>query len=112
MTGYSPRMLARLVLLIAVLLMPLGMAPAAATATHEHADMASMPMGHCDEKAPSHHMKGGIADCAMACSAALPAAELVRDEPPLPACSPAPRVAEQALHGLHPETATPPPKLV
>ena len=108
--GYYRPMLARLVLLIAVLLMPLGMTPAAATA-HEHVAMASMPMGHCDDKAPSRHMKGGIADCAMACSAALPAAEVARDELPLPACSPARPVAAHALHGLHPETATPPPKL-
>jgi hypothetical protein len=102
-------MLARLFVLIAVLLMPLGMTPAAASA-HGHADMASMPMGHCDGKAPARHMKGGIADCAMACSAALPAAELVRDDVPLPACAPIRAVAVNALHGLHPETATPPPK--
>ena len=103
-------MLARLVLLIAVLLMPLGMTPAAATA-HGHADTASMPMGHCDDKAPSSHMKGGIADCAMACSAALPAVELPRDDLPLAACSPPIPAAMHSLHGLHPETATPPPKL-
>ena len=103
-------MLARLVLLIAVLLMPLGMTPAAA-AVQEHSAMASMPMDHCDDKAPSRHMKGGIADCAMACSAALPAAELVRDELPLSTCASVLPVVAHALHGLHPETATPPPKL-
>jgi len=109
-TAYRAPMLHRLLLLIAVLLMPLAMTPASAT-VHGHPDMASMPMGHCDEKAPSRQMKSGIADCAMACSAALPAVELARDELPLAACSPPLRAAIQPLHGLHPETATPPPKL-
>ena len=103
-------MLARLILLIAVLLMPLGMTPAAATA-NGHSDMATMQMGHCDDQVPTRHMKGGIADCAMACSAALPAAEFVRSELPLPTCSIARPTAAQVLHGVHPETATPPPKL-
>jgi hypothetical protein len=112
-TGYSLRMrslLARLALMVAVLLMPLGMTPAAAT-THDHSAMESMAMGHCDGNAPAHHSKGGIADCAMACAAALPAAELARDEAPFVRSSLEPAVAERALHGLHPETATPPPKI-
>jgi len=101
-------MLARLALLIAVLLMPLGMTPAPAAA-HEHA-MASMPMGHCDDGAAKHQSKAGLAECTMACSAALPAADLPRDGAPMIVCMPVRPVTAHVLHGLHPETATPPPK--
>ena len=112
MSGYAermPRFFARLAILIAVLLMPADMVPAGATA---HADraMTDMPMGHCDGQAPSHQHKGAIAECTMACSAALPAVESPRTEPPMIVCLPIRPAAAQVLHGLHPETATPPPK--
>jgi hypothetical protein len=95
-------------LVVAVLLMPFGMTPAAATAAHHHG--ASMPMQHCPEQGSNHGAKGAFAECTMACSAALPAAEIVRDTPPLTISLPTELMVAQALHGLHPDTATPPPK--
>ncbi len=101
-------MLSRLLLLLAVLLMPFGMTPVAAS-QHQHSAVA-MPMQHCPEQAPNHDSKGAFVECTMACSAALPAADrfskqpsVIEVEPPRPAATP-------LLHGLHPETATPPPK--
>jgi hypothetical protein len=104
------KLAARLLVLLAVLLMPLGMATAAAPTEHAQA-MAGMPMEHCPDQTPQHDMKGGLAACTMACSAALPAADLARSElEPLAlvAVMPAPIVS---LDGIEPETATPPPRL-
>jgi len=99
----------KLLALLAVLLMPLGMTPAAATSADPQTS-ASMPIGHCDEQAPKHGSRHGLAECTMACSAALPATDAPGEELPLIACLPIRPVAAQVLHGLHPETATPPPK--
>ena len=101
--------LARLLLVFAVLLMPLGMAPAAASGPSHHAS-ASMPMGHCDQDAPKQHGDKGISECTMACSAALPAAAAARDAPLMILCLPAEPAAAEILHGLQPDPATPPPK--
>jgi hypothetical protein len=112
MKVYAPlvhKMLARLILLIGVLFMPLGMTPATAAA-HEHA-MSGMPMGHCDDGSTKHHAKGGIAECTMACAAALPAADTPNDDIAPIGRMPIRPEASQVLHGLHPDTATPPPKL-
>ena len=88
--------LTRLVLLIAMLFLPLGLNNALAAAATHHA--------------PKQNSKGAFAECTMACASALPAMDRVSDEIrpmartaflPLPA---------QPLHGLHPDTATPPPK--
>lgn len=103
------QLLARLVLLIAVLLMPLGMAPAAADAPGHHAT-AAMPISHCDQQPVKHAPKAGFAECTMACSAALPAADLSPGEAPTMARAPLLATAAMVLHGLHPDTATPPPK--
>lgn len=95
-------------LLIAVLLMPLGMAPAPAGAAQHHA--AAMPMQHCPEQGSKHQSKGAFAECTMACASALPAADRVQERP-VPCDAPAVAVAPMhVLHGLHPDTATPPPK--
>lgn len=99
--------LCRLVALIAVLVMPLGMPPAAAAPAQHH---ATMPMQHCPDQAPGHDLKGGFAECTMACSAALPAADLPREERRWTSCAPAEAAAARILDGLHPDTATPPPK--
>jgi hypothetical protein len=102
-------MLWRMLLLIAVLLMPFGMAPAAA-AGPSHRAGAAMPMQHCPEQAPNHRGRAGSGECTMACSAALPAGDVKPAEPLqiVGACDRA-DVMNQ-LHGLHPETATPPPR--
>jgi hypothetical protein len=111
--GYPPQvrmMFARLLLVVAVLLMPFGMAPASAVSTHDRGDTA-MAMGHCPDGSQDHRSKAGIAECTMACAAALPVIVGAADEPML--VHPdrvAPPLAHR-LHGLHPETATPPPRL-
>jgi hypothetical protein len=103
------RLIAKLLVLLAVLLMPLGMSAAPAAAAH-HTPSASMPMQHCPEQAPSHNSKGGFAECTMACSAALPAVDLPKEEQLPVSCAPIAPTVAQMLDGLHPDTATPPPK--
>jgi len=99
---------AKLLVLLTVLLMPLGMTVAPAIA--HSAPTATMPMEHCPESAPGQDIKDGFALCTMACSAALPALDFGEDQPLRIVCMPdAPGTAER-LRGLHPETATPPPK--
>jgi hypothetical protein len=102
------RLIGKLLALFAILIMPLGMQPAAAATHHE---MTAATMQHCPEQGGKHDMKGGFADCTMACSAALPAADLPQQDRLLIACAPIAPAAAQMLHGLHPDTATPPPKL-
>ncbi len=98
----------RLIAIVAVLLMPLGMAPSAANQASHHG--MGMAMQHCPEPAGKYH-KDAFAECTMACSAALPAAEFARDEVAPASCELAAPTAQPVLHGLHPETATPPPKI-
>ena len=100
-------MLWRMVLLLAVLFMPFGMTPAAATS---HSPQAVMPMSHCPEQVPDHGGKAGFVECTMACSAALPAGDIGQGEPVRIARAPDRPAAARQLHGLHPDTATPPPK--
>jgi hypothetical protein len=102
------RLITKLLLLAAVLLMPLGMSPA--TASAHHAAPEAMPMGHCPDQGSNQQSKRGVPACTMACAAALPAAELARSEPILIGSRPVGLRPEERLHGLHPETATPPPK--
>ena len=99
----------KLLTLFAVLLMPLGMASAAASPAQHH--VASMPMQHCPDQAPSHDSKGAFVECTMACSAALPAFDRPGEQAPAAAAELVRPAAMKQLHGLHPETATPPPKL-
>jgi hypothetical protein len=98
--------LCRLIALLAVMLMPLGMQPAAAAPAQHHASMAAQ---HCPEQAPTHDLKGGFSDCTMVCSAALPAADMQQVHPSM-TCGPTEAVVARILHGLSPDTATPPPK--
>ena len=101
------RILLRLAMLLSVMLMPFGMSPAAAApATQDH---AAMPMPHCPDQAPSQDTKG-IGGCVMACSAALPAMELVTPMPSAAMHAPVTRPVIAALTGLQPEIATPPPR--
>ena len=98
----------KLLLMLAVLLMPLGMTPAA-SAQGPH-DQAMAGMGHCDQQAPAHDSTHGFPQCTMACSAALPAFAASSEEPPPVVCLPPRPVTAQVLRGLPPETATPPPR--
>jgi hypothetical protein len=96
-----------LLALLAVMLMPFGMAPAAATAMHH--EMA-MPIQHCPEQGSGHRPKTAFAVCTMACSAALPALHRCVAEPlPIAREQGRPSIA-QRLSDLHPDIATPPPK--
>jgi hypothetical protein len=70
-----------------------------------------MPIGHCPDQRSHHDMKGGIAECTMACAGALPAVDLAGYRPLPTDCEPIVFTAAERLDGLHPETATPPPKL-
>ena len=96
----------RMILMLAILLMPLGMQPASA-ATHPTA----MPMSHCPEQGTHHSSKDAVGGCTMACSAALPASETAADELMPPTRLPLFAAKPHALVGLHAEIATPPPRL-
>lgn len=100
----------RILALVAVLLMPLGMAPATAAPTPAQHHQMAMPMEHCPDQAPGHDRKAGFAECTMACSAALPAIGPVADRTPLLVCAPSEAAAAQILRGLHLDPVTPPPK--
>lgn len=101
----------KLLVLIAVLVMPFGMSAAPASSAH-HAPATSMPMGHCPDQSSGHDsMKGGIAECTMACAGALPAAVRSAGYRLKPVAELRFATASRSLHGLDPDTATPPPKL-
>ncbi|NUR14145.1 MAG: hypothetical protein HOQ20_20215 [Bradyrhizobium sp.] len=101
------RFIARLALLVAVLLMPFGMTPTVGQPTVSPG--ASMP--HCPDPLSRDHRKSGIAECTMACSAALPAVGVAVEEPL--AITPArPTIAlATILRGILPDISTPPPKV-
>ena len=106
--GCVRMMVTRLALLLAMLLMPLGMAPLAAGPTPGAAQHEAM--GHCPDNGSSDTAGGGIVECTMACAGALPAAGHGAHDPlPMPR-ERTRRLASHQLDGLHPETATPPPK--
>jgi hypothetical protein len=102
------RQISKLLLLIAVLLMPFGMATAPAAAAENHG--TSMPMQHCPEPGSKQSGKSMVAECTMACAAALPAMDHAAAEAPRILCLPAQPAVAQRLNGLHPDIATPPPK--
>ena len=101
--------MSRLILLLAVLIMPLGMAPAQASSA-QHSPAASMPMSHCPEQSDRHDGKSGIAECTMACAASLPASIGPVDAQRIIVCDPVLPGSAQRLSDLHPDTETPPPK--
>lgn len=97
----------RLLAFIAVVLMPFGMVAApAAPIGHEQ-----MTMPHsCPDQDSSRHLIGALADCTMACAAALPATDLrALDSHPIVKFSPQPALIA-ALSGIELEIATPPPR--
>ena len=113
-TPYGARMIAvlsRFVLLLALVLMPFGMAGTPANAQPMPANHEMVQQGHCDEqsdrdKAPAHSSQQ--MHCAMC--AALPAAE-----PPSPSASLRPATPRKIatvspFNGIDLEIATPPPR--
>jgi hypothetical protein len=103
------KLTARLLLIVAILFMPLGMAPAAASVAH-NTPAAGMAMNHCDQPPSNHDRKGDFAECMMVCAAVLPASYGGSGRPTLVICEPVQPASAAPLHGLHPETATPPPR--
>lgn len=105
-----PSMVLKLLTLLALMLMPLGMGTAGAMPVHQ-APAAAATTQHCDEHGgqPAEQSRDKSMDCAVSCSM-LAVAEPQVEEPsvahPLLA---APALAERDA-GLHPDTATPPPK--
>lgn len=99
----------RLLTFIAVLLMPLGMQAAPAETHHQHST-ATVPMEHCPDGQSNTKGSAALHSCTMACSAALPAADLgpVAAEQPVP--TPAEPWFAPALAGIELEIATPPPR--
>jgi hypothetical protein len=51
-----------------------------------------------------------MGECTMACASALPAVDLVRAQPLDQPEAPVVASVDSGLDGLHPETATPPPR--
>ena len=102
----------RLLMLVALVLMPFGMAGAPATAQPMPADHAamSMAMGHCDEQPTKETAPtSSKMDCTAMCTA-LPAADN-----PLPVKAMKPVALRSTaiaapFVGIEPELATPPPR--
>jgi hypothetical protein len=103
------RLIARLLLLVAVLLMPLGMS--AVPAAPHAMSSPSARTHHCPDQQSSHHGKTGVAECTMVCSSALPADDSSSEDMPMAISAPHAAALAQALRGILPETSTPPPKL-
>jgi hypothetical protein len=101
--------LLRLLALLAVMMMPFGMAAAPAASAHHHPMAAAMPMKHCPEVPARHAAQMGIGACTMACAAALPAVDLSRALPLIVSAPDFPGIAKR-LEGHQPEIATPPPR--
>ena len=108
---YGARMAAavlRLFALLALMLMPLGMAGAPAHAQ----SAASAPAGHCDE-----HQKQKPVDVPSAATvhctgcAALPAIEAPPPIAELRPQMPMRLAPAELIEGIEPETATPPPRI-
>ena len=104
-----PAVILRLLTLAALVLMPFGMGAASAGPIH-HAP-AAVGAGHCDEPGgePAGQSRDQATDCAVSCSM-LALADARIDEPvQAPRVPPARPLLERGT-GLHPDTATPPPK--
>ena len=105
-----PAVILRLLTLVALVLLPFGMGTANAAPAH-HAPMASTA-GHCDEQGSQPHEQPSdqAIDCAMACSM-MATTEAGLDEPDFHVRRTPVRPLAERGTGLHPDTATPPPKL-
>lgn len=103
-------MLLRLLTIMALVLMPIGMAamPASAASTGHH---SSMPMaaGHCDDMGQSKDATPAKMDCKAMCSAAAFTAPQMSEPLRLARCQTA-IVALSAADGIEPEFDPPPPK--
>ena len=101
------RLVARLLLFVAVLLAPLSMT-AAPAAPMQHG--AGARMQHCPDQQQAPEGGSGIADCAMACAAALPATGGHQAGVDSMVAQAGPLYLPARLANHHPDIATPPPK--
>ena len=101
----------RLFTLLAMLMMPFGMAAAEAAPAGQHHSASGAQTEHCPENQPGGDLPGAVADCAMPCSSALPAADVTPVKPEPPVRGPSEPRLQVALAGIELEIATPPPKL-
>lgn len=123
-TAYLGRMsltrLLRLLAIFAVILSPLSMAsghaamamPAASTTMADHMAPPA-PAGHCADMPSQKDESGPPAsnvDCLIACST-LPTLAFEVEAHPVLASFDEPAALVAALHGLHPESDPPPPRL-
>ena len=105
-----PSIVLKLLTLLALSLMPMGMGTAGAMPAHQASTAATAE--HCDGHGtqPNEQSRDKSMDCAISCSM-LAIAEVQVDAPaalrPVPTAWP----LVQLDAGLHPDTATPPPKL-
>ena len=103
-------MIVKLLTLLALVLMPLGMGAAGAMPAH-HAPQAATAQ-HCNEHGgqPADQSRDQSMDCAISCSM-LAIAEFQVEAPPVARPVPTAQALAEPGAGLHPDTATPPPKL-
>lgn len=103
--------LLRLLALVALVLMPLGMAGAPAIAQQMPMDHAAMAMGggHCDEEPEQDKAPASKIDCAAMCTA-LPAADAPATALRLKLTAPRTITIVGPFAGIEPEIATPPPR--
>ena len=102
----------RLLTLVAMLLMPFGMGAANASPAHHAAPAPAAAAQHCDDHGgqPAEQSPDVAMDCAVSCSMlAMTEARIDRLRVALPVLTARPLADRDA--GLHPDTATPPPKL-
>ena len=100
--------LINILMVIALALMPFGMAAPAAAAAH-HPAAGSGAAEHCPDRNAAPLANHGIGECAMGCAAAIPPLDRVAG-PQSPPATPILRMLVEPLTGLQPETATPPPR--
>lgn len=101
--------LLRLLTLLALVLMPLGMAgtPVVAQTMPMNHNMASM--GHCDGQPEQDEAPASKMDCTAMCTA-LPAADAPSPAPALKPMAARTMALAAPFTGIEPEIATPPPK--
>jgi hypothetical protein len=107
----APRTL-RLLTMLAVLLMPFGMLRGTSAEAMEHHVSMTMSAGHCAGM-PAKEKKAETApccDCMVACAAIHSKDACIEPMAPVPMAAEAARL-KPAIHGLHPEAATPPPRI-
>ncbi|HYG48520.1 MAG TPA: hypothetical protein VD846_11340 [Allosphingosinicella sp.] len=104
----SATRLLRFLTLLALLLAPLGMIGGGPAMAHARPDATSP----CAERnKPAEAPPSAPLDCMVACAGCLPEQGGALAARALPAAAAAPVLLAFRLHGLHPEAATPPPRV-